>query len=61
MEIELLKPHVHAGKVCSVGAQITLDKDLAEWLISVNAAKPAKPADSADVAVAAVTKPTKGG
>jgi len=58
MEIELLKPHVHAGKVHPVGAKITLDKDLAEWLISVNAAKPA---DSADIAVAAVTKPTKGG
>lgn len=57
MEIELLKPHVHAGKVCSLGEKITLDDDLAKWLIGVSAAKPTKPAD---VAAAVAAKPAKG-
>lgn len=44
MKIELLKPHNHAGREYSAGEVLEIDKDAAEWLISVGSAKAVKAA-----------------
>jgi endonuclease YncB( thermonuclease family) len=46
MQIELLKPHTHVGKAYAPGAVITLDDDLAQWLVKAGVARvpaPQKP------------------
>ena len=40
MQLELLKPHTHAGVDHAPGAVIELDDDLARWLIDLAAARP---------------------
>jgi hypothetical protein len=40
-QIELLKPHTHAGVDHAPGAVIELDNDLARWLIDLGTARPA--------------------
>lgn len=47
MKVELLKPHNHAGREYSAGEAIEMDKDAAEWLISIGSAKAAKAAKAA--------------
>ena len=39
MKIELLKPHNHAGIALKPGAVITLDDDLAQWLVDMGVAR----------------------
>ena len=39
--IELLKPHVHAGTTYPPGAVLTLEDDLAHWLIDTGVARAA--------------------
>jgi hypothetical protein len=39
MNIELLKPHRHAGRDYQSGDALSLDDDLANWLISLGVAK----------------------
>ncbi len=39
MQIELLKPHTHAGKAYAPGAVIPLDDDLADWLVKAGVAR----------------------
>ena len=39
MNIELLKAHRHAGRDCQSGDVLSLDDDLANWLISIGVAK----------------------
>lgn len=39
MQIELLKPHTHAGKPCAPGDVIVLDDDLARWLVKTGSAR----------------------
>lgn len=41
MQVELLKPHTHAGVDQAPGAVIELDDDLARWLINLGTARPA--------------------
>ena len=41
MQIELLKPHTHAGVHYTPGAIITMDVDKAQWLIDAGVAKAA--------------------
>ena len=40
MQIELLKPHTHAGVPYLPGANVTMDADKAQWLIDTGVAKP---------------------
>lgn len=39
MQIELLKPHTHAGRIHPPGAVIALDDDLARWLVDTGVAR----------------------
>lgn len=39
MQIELLKPHTHAGIPYLPGANVTMDADKAQWLIDTGVAK----------------------
>lgn len=39
MQIELLKFHVHAGVACAPGAVLSLDTDLAQWLVDTGVAR----------------------
>lgn len=39
MQIELLKPHVHAGIAYPAGSVIALDEDLAKWLLDTGIAR----------------------
>lgn len=39
MQIELLKPHVHACSPYPPGAVIALDEDLAKWLVDTGIAR----------------------
>lgn len=41
MQIELLKPHTHAGIHYAPGAIVAMDADKAQWLIDTGVAKPA--------------------
>ena len=43
MQVELLKPHVHAGVLYPAGAVIALDEDLAKWLLDTGIARNAVP------------------
>lgn len=44
MQIELLKPHTHAGTPCAAGTVLSLDDDLAHWLLKTGVARvPATP------------------
>jgi hypothetical protein len=40
MQLELLKPHTHAGVDLAPGAVIELDDDLVRWLIDLESARP---------------------
>lgn len=40
-QVELLKPHTHAGADYAPGAVIELDDDLARWLSDIGTARPA--------------------
>lgn len=42
MDVELLKPHTHAGVDHAPGTVIELDDDLARWLIDLETARPAR-------------------
>lgn len=44
MQIELLKPHTHAGKRLAVGIRLDLPDASGRWLIAQGAAKAATPA-----------------
>ena len=44
MQIELLKPHTHAGKRLAVGERLDLNDASARWLIAQSTAKAAAPA-----------------
>lgn len=44
MHIELLKPHIHAGKHLAVGDRLDLNDASARWLIARGTAKAAIPA-----------------
>ena len=39
MQIGLLKPHVNAGVACAPGAVLSLDTDLAQWLVDTGVAR----------------------
>lgn len=39
MQVELLKPHVHASIAYPAGALIALDEDLAQWLVDAGIAR----------------------
>lgn len=39
MQIELLKTHTHAGIACAPGALLSLDTDLAQWLVDQGVAR----------------------
>ncbi len=41
MKIELLEPHIHAGKRHSPGECLDLDESSAKWLIDLKVAKAA--------------------
>ena len=43
-QIELIKPHRHAGRDYQPGAQLTLPAHKADWLIGIGTAKAAAPA-----------------
>lgn len=43
MQIELIKPHSHAGRDLAPGATFTLDERQATWLIELGVAKRASP------------------
>ena len=43
-QIELIKPHRHAGRDYKPGAQLTLPAHKADWLIGIGTAKAAAPA-----------------
>lgn len=40
MQIELIKPHTHAGRLCQPGEVIDLDPAAARWLIDIGVARP---------------------
>ena len=42
-QIELIKPHRHAGRDYKPGAQLTLPAHKADWLIGVGSARDASP------------------
>jgi hypothetical protein len=44
MQIELLKPHTHAGKRLAMGIRLDLPDASGRWLIAQGAAKAATPA-----------------
>lgn len=44
MQIELLKPHEHAGKRFCAGETLTLDDSQVQWLIDLEVARRAKTA-----------------
>lgn len=39
MQVELLKPHTHAGTAYPPGAVIALDEDLTKWLVDAGIAR----------------------
>lgn len=39
----LTRPHTHAGQQHQPGNRIEVDADLAQWLLSIGAARPAAP------------------
>ena len=41
MQVELLKPHTHAGLVCAPGTRLSLDADQAQWLLNQGVARSA--------------------
>ncbi len=43
MNIELIKPHSHAGQDLASGAVLALDESQATWLIELGVAKRASP------------------
>ncbi len=43
MQVELLKPHEHAGIARSPGEVIDLAEDSARWLCEIGSARPAAP------------------
>jgi hypothetical protein len=43
MQIELIKPHSHAGRELASGAVLTLDESQTTWLIELGVAKRASP------------------
>jgi hypothetical protein len=43
-QVELLKPHTHAGVDLAPGAVIELDDDLARWLADLGIARPVRQA-----------------
>lgn len=49
-QVELLKPHTHAGAELPPGAVIELDDDLARWLAEIGTARPAVSAPAAKTA-----------
>lgn len=40
MQIELIKPHTHAGRICQPGEVLDLDEAAARWLIDIGVARP---------------------
>jgi len=36
IEVELIKPHTHAGKQYQKGDKIKVSKDIAKWLLKMN-------------------------
>ena len=38
-DVELIKPHTHAGKSLASGARIALDDALARWLVEAGVAR----------------------
>ena len=44
MQIELLKPHEHAGQRLNAGAVLTIDDSQGQWLIDLEVARRAKAA-----------------
>lgn len=43
MQIELLKPHEHAGARCAAGAVLSIDDTQGQWLIDLAVARRASP------------------
>ncbi len=41
MQVELLKPHTHAGLVCAPGTRLSLEADQAQWLLNQGVARSA--------------------
>lgn len=46
MQIELLKPHTHAGEELGVGCVIEVDDSTAEWLIEYSVGQKVATADA---------------
>lgn len=61
MQIELLKPHTHAGKPLASGARLELPESSARWLIEQGVAqalsRPVPPQPAAREAAAAAANP----
>lgn len=63
MQVELLKPHEHAGKRHEVGAVLMLADELAQWLLDIGVAratrfpKTTKPALSGDPGLSTASQP----
>jgi hypothetical protein len=47
VQIELLKPHEHAGARCSAGAVLAIDDTQGQWLIDLAVARRVSPSSSA--------------
>lgn len=53
MQIELLKPHEHAGARLFAGAVLTIDESQGQWLIDLQVARRAKVAKPINLSVSA--------
>ena len=53
MQIELLKPHEHAGALFLAGAVLTIDESQGQWLIDLQVARRAKVAKPITLSVSA--------
>jgi len=61
VQIELLKPHEHAGAPFLAGAVLTIDESQGQWLIDLQVARRVKVAKPITLSVSAhsLSKPTQ--
>lgn len=56
-EIELLKPHTHAGQACAAGQLLTVTERQAAWLLKLGVARMPAPVPEPESAPAPVPEP----
>ena len=59
MQVELLKPHEHAGIARNPGEVIDLAEDSAQWLCEIGSARPAAPDPASPAKPSKQSNPTQ--